>query len=546
MRPQPLQRTEDLALNFIHRVREEPAWFAREVLNLRALEGESTISEDPERSWELDKFQEDILEAVADVWRKKQGLPTRINHAGKPFISVRSGHGPGKTFTAAVVAHWFNTAFPARIVCTAPKLTQLRTRLWSAIRKVDSRAEAWYRHTHVVNDTTVFWLRKDDSGKLSPDKNWCILAETATQPENLAGHHERFQMVIVEEATGVTEALWPVVFGALSSGELQVLLMISNPTKITGTFAASHLQKREEPNYFRYHVNLKNARRINRKWVDAMERKYGKDSPVVAVRCHGEFPTADPNQLIAVEWIDRALHKDFSADGSLAHFRISIDVADGGENKSVLTVGQHFQSIRRMRKQRSFNFPSSESPIRCADEGERAWQEYGCSAANGDFFVVDSLGVGAGTAGELMRRGYPVVTYKGGEASANPALWRNRRVQSYMNLRNDFRDGCIAFDEDFLESSDGSGGELLSEEDEFMAQLCSVRTANSAERVEDLMTKEQMRSDGIDSPDRADSLAMQYATQAPRMETGTGASTSGEPQVSTMISRTRQGFRDVG
>lgn len=537
----PQQRTEtDLARAFITRVRTEPQWFAETALNLRAAAGEPTIAENPDQSWELDQFQKDILEAVADVWRKKQGIPTRINHDGRPFITVRSGHGPGKTFTAAVVAHWFNTAFPGRVVCTAPKLQQLRTRVWGALRKIDARAEPWYRSTHVIHDTSVHWLRANDRGRMEEDKTWCILAETATQPENMAGHHERFQLVIVEEATGVSEALWPVVFGALSSGEIQILLMISNPTKITGTFAASHLQKREEKNYFRYHVNLKNARRINRAWVESMERKYGKDSPVVAVRAHGEFPTADPNQLIAVEWIDKALNREFLADGSLPHFRISIDVADGGENESVLTVGQHYQTVRRVRKQRAFNFPSSESPIRCADEGERAWREYGCAHDNGDFFVVDSLGVGAGTAGELMRRGYPVVTYKGGESSSNSALWRNRRVQSYMVLRNDFRDGFLLFDEDFLEDLDGSHD--LKAMDDFMAQLCSIKTRHDAgERVEDLMTKKEMIDNGIISPDRSDSLAMQYATQAPRFETQAQGAVSSQP-VHLARSRAREGF----
>jgi len=509
----------ELAQAFIRKVRREPVWFAEQILRLRPLQGEPTIDEDAGKSWALDQFQKDILESAADVWRKKVGIPTRVNHAGKPFITVRSGHGPGKTFTAALVAHWFNTAFPGRVICTAPKLAQVRTRLWSAFRRIDNRAEAYYRTTHVVNDTTVYWNRVNDKGVLDVDKDWCVLGETASQPENLAGHHAPHQLVIVEEATGVNEALWPVVFGALSTGEIQILLIISNPTKITGTFAASHLQKREEANWFRYHINLTNARRINRSWVEAMERKYGKDSPIVAVRCHGEFPTNDPNQLIAVEWIDRALSRESVSDGSLAHFRISIDVADGGDNESVLTVGQHHQTVRRIRKQRAFNFPSSESPIRCADEGERAWKEFGCSVKNGDFFVVDSLGVGAGTAGELMRRGYPVVTYKGGEASSAPDKYRNRRVQSYMVLRNDFRDNGIVFDEGFLEDTAGAG---IAAADDFMAQLCSVRTkhGDTNDRVEDLWTKKEMADAGIISPDRADSLAMQYATQVPRLETG--------------------------
>lgn len=504
------QQKIDLAQKFIEHVRAEPLWCAREVLNHRALKGEPTIAEDPSRSWELDQFQCDILEAMADVWRAKAGQPTRVNHNGTPFITVRSGHGPGKTHTAALAALTFLTAFPARIVCTAPKLQQLRTRVWGALRKIDARAEGWWRETHVIHDTAVYMQEVDAKGRVVENRNWCVLAETATQPENIAGHHERYIMVVVEEATGVPETLWPVIFGALSSGEICILLMISNPTRITGTFANSHLQKREEANYFRYHVSLKNARRIDRKWVAAMERKYGKDSPVVAVRCHGEFPTADPNQLLALEWIQRAFDATFAEDGSLPHFRISADVADGGEDESVITVGQHYQTRRRMREQSAHNFPASESPIRVAQTMLTRWDAYGCKAENGDYFIVDSLGVGAGTAGYLLDKGFPVVTYKGGASSADPERWRNRRVQSYIGLRNDLRDGYLAFDEGFCDAD---------EFDDLLAQLCSIKTKPEVDRVDDLVTKEAMRADGIKSPDRADSLAMQYATNAPTLST---------------------------
>jgi phage terminase large subunit len=504
------EKADAVARAYIDRVRNEPVWFAKEVLRLKSLPGEPTIFEDAERSWELDQFQQDILEACADVWRKKNKIKTRINHEGKRFITVRSGHGPGKTFTAAMCAHWFNSAFPGRVVCTAPKLAQIRTRLWSSLRKIDSRAEAFYRDGHVIHDTTAYWYGENSDGKRVELKNWCILGETATQPENLAGHHEAYQLVIVEEATGVTEDLWPVIFGALSSGVIQILLMISNPTKSTGTFASSHLQKREEQNYFRYHVNLKNARRINRSWVEDMERKYGKDSPVVAVRAHGEFPTNDPTQLLALEWITKAFEKDWYADGSLPRTVITVDVADGGVDESVITIAQHYQSNKRFRKQDAYNFPSALSPIMCADKAEQAWNDYDCSAQKGDYIVVDSLGVGAGTAGELMRRGYPVVRYVGGESSSNPERWRNRRVQSYIAFRNDLRDGQVSFDENFVSIEDY---------DDVIAQLCSIKIPPNMERVEDLVTKQKMKDDGVKSPDRADSIAMQYATQSPTVMT---------------------------
>lgn len=507
--PQLKEDAIELQRQYIEHVRREPVWFAEQTLRHRRLKDEPSLAEAPEKSWELDQFTKDILEAVADVWRKKNGIKTRINHKGISQISVRSPHGSGKTHTAAIVAHWFNTAFPARTICTAPKLDQLRTRVWSALRKIDARAEPFHRATHVINDTTVYWYGVNDAGKVVENKNWCILAETASHPEALAGHHERFQLVIVEEATGVSEALYPVVFGALSTGELQILLLISNPTKRTGTFGASHLSAKERDNWFRYHVNLTNSRRIDREWVKRMEAKYGKDSPIVAVRCHGEFPTDDPRQLISYSWITDALERTFdhsAGDGSLPRWRITVDVADGGEDFTVLTLGKRFQSMDAFVKQRQFSFPSGYSPIMAADAVEQMWGEYGCNAAKGDDVVVDSLGVGAGTAGELARRGFPVIRYVGGAASDDTARWRNRRTQSYLVLRDRFRDGRITLCGDLCDSSE--------ELDDLTAQLCTIQT-KPTDRLEDLLTKEEMKDKGIKSPDRADTLAMFYATQAP-------------------------------
>ena len=125
-----------------------------------------------------------------------------------------------------------------------------------------------------------------------------------------------------------------------------------------------------------------------------------------------------------------------------------------------------------------------------------------------DDIVVDSLGVGAGTAGWLMDKRYNVVTYKGGESSDNTAQWRNRRVQSYINLRNAFRDKTIEFAQDALAEEDW---------DDLIGQICSVEIDHSRDRVEDLLTKEDMKRKGIKSPDMADSLAMQYATQLARL-----------------------------
>lgn len=427
--------------------------------------------------------------------RKKRGLPTVENHEGLPWLSVVAMHGPGKTHTAALIAHLFNFCFPGRIVVTAPKFTQLTTRFMPSFRKILHRAQPWYRKLVEDGERKVTWCG---------EKDWCLLLETANKPENLAGHHERFLLVIVEEATGVPESLWPVVFGALSSGEIVMLVMISNPTKRTGTFAKSHLSAIESRDYYRMRIRLEDTKRVSSAWVERMARKYGVNSPIYRIRVQGEFASDDAFQLIATEWITNAAHRDFSGDGSLPKLRVSVDVADGGEDETVITVGRHYDSHTKILKQKAFSFDLARAQKDAADAAERMFEEFGGRKGQDDF-VVDSLGVGTGCAGELYDRGHVVIRYKGGEASDNDKKWRNRRTQSYLVTRDAFRDGLISFADDSID-----------EYEELEAQLCSVkRKIVGDDKVEDLVTREEMRREGIKSPDRADSLVMQFATQAP-------------------------------
>jgi hypothetical protein len=234
--------------------------------------------------------------------------------------------------------------------------------------------------------------------------------------------------------------------------------------------------------------------------------KYGRDSPVVKVRCFGEFAEADEGQLLSLEWLELSRAAIFEEDGSLPHKRLSVDCADGGDNFTVLTLGEHYSSLIHLLKQQQFAFPGGRAPTMTADVVEKWWKRNNMSADNGDFIVVDALGVGAGVCSILVEKGYPVVRYIGGAVSDNTKLYRNRRVQSYMVCRNNFRDEFIIFDDNFVPED---------EWDDLYAQACSIRRKEGGDRVEDLLTKKEMKDVGIRSPDRIDSIAMQFATQQP-------------------------------
>lgn len=480
------------------RIRIDPAWFMKMVFRI-----------------DLDIWQVEAFEAMADVVkhfynnhpdpakRPKTPYILKQNPEAKTKFSIRAMHGPGKTFFAAAAIIWFHFAFKGFSPATAPTIKQLKNRLWPNIRKIQSMADDFWRKSFEVRTTEVEWHK---------DPNWKCVAETGATPENMQGYHDLFMLIVCDEASGIDEEMFPVIEGALSTGKIVILLLIGNPTRNQGTFADSHLKPKVSKYYHKIHVNLEKTTRVSPKWVKEMGEKYGVTSPVYRVRCLGDFAAEDENQLLSLSWLEEARIRAHRPDGSIPRQRLSVDVSDGGANFTVITHGIRYQSFTYLKKQTQHSYPGGEAVTLACDEVERQFYEKGMSKENGDDIVVDALGVGAGVVSELHRRGLPVIRYMGGATSDDPKEWRNRRVQSYMVLRDDFRDGSITIADDFVDDN---------EWDDLDAQLCSIKRKPGVEKVEDLLTKKEMTDKGIQSPDRADSIAMQKATQTPMLVSGT-------------------------
>lgn len=455
---------------------------------------------------DTDPWQDELLQAFQDLWRLEVGLPTVVNHEGLNRFSVRSGHGPGKTFWLALLMHYIGFTRRCQVPCTAPKEKQIATRLWPRFRQILAGSIAEYRGLVDVQASKIMWCNNPD---------WMATPETASQPENLQGYHpngpDDWLVVIVDEGSGVANENFRVLEGALATPHT-ALAMIGNPTQNTGEFYESHNRPGVSRFYFRRHVLPHESRFVKKEYIDQLVSRFGRESPVTKVRGFGEFAELAADALIALAWIAKAREREFQTDGSLPRKRITVDVADGGGDFTTITRGMHYDSIIHLIKQTKHSFPPAESPIEAGQAAERVWNEWGCDAKNGDDIVVDSIGVGAGTAGYLMKQGLPVVRYMGGEESDDTKLWRNRRTQSYLVLRNMFRDGMIVMEEDFVENED----DWL----EVEAQLCSIKRKPGSERVEEIMTKKEMGMQGIKSPDRGDGIAMQMATQVPMWASG--------------------------
>lgn len=464
----------------------EPDWFYRNVLKFPML-----------------KWQVDASIAAMDV-RKEPHL-RQINLSGKPRITIRSCHGTGKTQYLAGLMHLWNFVTYGKIACTAPKEAQLTRRLWPRYRKAMSNADQVYKDLITVSakDITV-----------GNDPDWGAVVETASDPDNLAGYHDTPQLFVIDEASARRlDSMYPVIEGALTTpGSLSV--EIGNPTRTEGEFYNHHMKKGVKDLYHRVHVKPEDAPElITQKWIDVMRVKYGEDSPIFKIRVLGEFAAYDDYTLVPPEYFEDSLDWIEVSDGSLPRLVVSIDVADGGADATVVTVCRHYDSFVQVIKQKAYWFETSKAPILAAKAGITMFEAFNGNPKKADVLIVDSLGVGAGTAGYLIEKKFPVINYKGSETQGiNTKRFRNRRVHSAITCYEYFRDGKLRISPDAID-----------DEEELRIHTMSIkRPKNSLERIDDIEPKWKVKEDAGFSPDRFDSLSMQFTNKSPVPLSGTG------------------------
>jgi hypothetical protein len=509
-----IQQLKDAKLQSL----QEPEWFFANILNET-----------------LDPWQLTGIEAIADVHRFIRGEPTVINHEGLNRISITSCHGPGKTHWLAQIMHWWNWCFYGLVVCTAPKEGQLKTRLWPRYRKILRGAIPEYSKLIRVSALTISVADYID-GRFVFDEDWGCIAETAADPENMAGYHDTTQLILVDEASSKRlDPMFPVLEGTLTTPG-SCLAQIGNPTRSVGEFYNAHNKAIVKKLFFDMHIvpnvrkkelqlqspskNVFGSDRVDEKWLLNMEQKYGADSPIVKVRAYGLFADMEENQLIALAWLEDAKDIEEVTDGSLPRLKVSIDVADGGLDFSVITVAKEYDSFTQMVAQFKYNFPSSESPILVAKKGIDLFLQYG-GDKNSDTLVVDSIGVGAGTAGYIIEKGYNVKCHKGGSTvGVDTKKFRNQRTMAYCSFRDMHRDVKIRYSPGFCDDWD-----------EYVAQVCSIKSAGT-ERVDDIETKKSLIDRGVKSPDRGDSASMLCSPSKTRISTLSSLNSESQTMVS--------------
>jgi len=436
-------------VNFIKKYRNDPVSFVRNVFKA-----------------EPDEWQTEFLEAISDNNRR---------------ISVRSGHGVGKSTAASWAMLWYLlTRYPVKVVVTAPTSSQLFDALFAEIKR-------WVKEMPPALSELL--EVKSDRIELKPSPTEAFISartSRAEQPEALQGIHSDNVMLVADEASGVPESVFEAAAGSMS-GHNAVTVLLGNPVRGSGYFFETHNRLKDE--WFTLHVNCEKSQRVSKEFVREMAIKYGEESNAYRVRVLGEFPLADDDTMIPFSVVEQAMNRDIEVD-KYSTMTYGIDVARFGSDKSALAKKKG-NVITEVKKWRGLDLMQLVGAIKAEYDSEEPEDR----PLN---IYIDSIGLGSGVVDRLREMGLPVV---GINVSESPAM-----KNAYINLRGELWGKM----KNWLEQRNC----VLPKDDDLLADLTAPRyTFNSSGKLR-VESKEEMKKRGLASPDLADACILTLAGEA--------------------------------
>jgi hypothetical protein len=434
-------------------------------------------------------FAREVCQFEPDDWQ----LKVLEDLATSPKVSVRSGQGVGKTGLEAIAILWFLTCFPyPKVVATAPTMQQLFDVLWAEISKWQSKSPIL---REILKWTkTKIYMRKYE-------ERWFATAKTATKPENMQGFHEDNMLFVVDEASGVADDILEAILGTLS-GENNKLLLCGNPNKTSGVFYDSH--NRDRHRYKVHKVSSMDSARTNKENIEMLLEKYGRESDVARVRIFGEFPRGESDAFIPLEIVEQAVNSRLEVREGVDVLHIGVDVARYGDDETIIAprLDNKVFPLYRYHKQ-----GTTETTGLVIAKAKELMEQF--PQVQRVKIKVDDSGVGGGVTDQLneiiWREGLPFEVHGViNNAKANDDHYENLGTEMWGNIRSLLEENMKAYLnglEPVIE---------LPNDEKLIAQLSTRKFKMTSRGRIALERKEDMKKRGLDSPDRADAVALAF------------------------------------
>ena len=287
--------------------------------------------------------------------------------------------------------------------------------------------------------------------------------------------------IVLDEAALIDDLVNAKVVRMLggSSTTGTFLMKIGNPFR-RGHFWRTHNSDRYHKIFVDWKIALK-EKRFTQDFIDET-----KDEPLFDILYECKFPENEDASLDG--WAQLISSKDLEmAQGEVQSYgdnRLGVDVADAGQDlSSIVCRSENYAEIL-------FGSKTIDT-MKLTGQIIHALNE---KRANPMLSAVDKTGVGVSVCPRLREQGYKVHAFISQEKALRYEQFVNRRAEVYWALRTWIKGGgCL--------SKDKRWGELTD-------IYYKVDESNGKIRI---MSKDEMKSKGIDSPNFADALAMTFA-----------------------------------
>lgn len=425
-------------------------------------------------------YAEEVEGVSLDEWQ----IEALENLVRYHFLAIRSGSGVGKTFLLGLATRWFLFTRPrAKVPTTAPSQHQLYDVLW---------AEHFKRISDSPILNNLFVWTQTRLGVKGHEPEWYAVARTAqVKPgsevaEGLQGFHDEENLLfIIDEASGVPDAIFPAMEGSLT-GRGAYCILAGNPTRTHGYFYDTFNNPALRKLYHQMHVSCYDSPRVSKRYIEMMEERYGANHPIFLIKVKGEFSTGDSSFLIPPSFLD-AMENNVAPNVEGLPVEFGVDVGRARAS-SVLCARQGTCVLKYDERHKRGQVTDTREIVQWVIEYINEFEPTSVK--------VDAIGIGAGVYdglhdiyGDMI---IPVVGSMSPEADVKER-YLNLRAQGYWELREKVP---------FLYCKEWPN--------RLITELGDIRTKPTSNLKIKIESKEDMLARAMKSPDYADATYMAF------------------------------------